>query len=117
MPTREPANGPTERLTTDEVKDEADTSPRAAEPKLTGKRIRGIPAVITRAGDRSTTIEVRPSDLATAGGPKLQRKIVFDGRIDSSTIEVGNEEGKVPTDVADFLTKKYPTSFEYIDEG
>jgi hypothetical protein len=114
---KEPANGPTERLSSDEVKDEADTSPRAAEPKLEGKRLRGIPAVITNAGDRSTTIEIRPQDLVLAGGPEIQRKLVFDARIDRSTLQVGSEDGQVTEEVADFLSKTYPTSFEYLDEG
>lgn len=117
MPTREPATAQTERLSAEEVNDTADTSPRAEEPVLTGKRLRGIPAVITKSGDTATTIEISPQDLAGVGGPELKRKVVFDGRIDSSTIAVGDEDGQIPESVADFLSKNYPTSFEYINEG
>ncbi len=117
-PTREPAGAATaDRLDPAEVNDTADTSPRAAEKKLEGKRVRAIPAVLTKANDRATTVEIRPSDLDAAGGPKLSRTIKFDSRVNSFTVAVGGESNPLTDEVAEFLTKNYPTSFEYINQG
>lgn len=99
------------------VTDEADTSPRAAEAKLDGKRVRAIPAVITKSGDSATTVELTPKDIAIAGGPSLSRTLKWDGRVDNFTLAVGTGNLQIPADVADFLTGSYPQSFEYINEG
>jgi hypothetical protein len=98
------------------IVDPADVSPRAASPKLSGKRVRGIPAVITKSGDRGTLIEVRPVDVSTAGGPELKHTLKFDTKREYGTLVVGDGNGQVPSDVAEFLTKNYPTSFEYVNE-
>lgn len=98
------------------VIDPADVTPRAVETKLTGRRLRGIPAVITKSGDRGTMIEIRPVDVATAGGPELKHVLRFDTQRESATLVVGDEDNQVPSDVAEFLAKNYPTSFEYMNE-
>lgn len=116
MPTREPATGPTERLTASEVTDARDVSPRADEPELKGKRVRAIPAIITNKGDQATTVEIRPEDLQLAGGPELSRTVTWDARVDSSTVVVGDNHGQIPNDVAEFLTGNYPQSFEYMND-
>lgn len=116
--TRQPEGAATaDRLTAAEVTDAADTSPRAVNKKLTGKRIRAIPAVLTKAGDRATSVELRPSDLEGAGGPKLSRGLTWDSRVNSFTLPVGGDSNPLTDEVAEFLTEKYPTSFEYINQG
>lgn len=112
MATREPANGPTARLTADEVQDTADTSPRGPEPQTGGKRIRAIPAVITKSGDRSTSVEVRRSDFANKGIEHPSVTFKFDK--DNFTLPVG--ENGISEEAAKFLTENYKTSFEYIGE-
>jgi len=109
------AVGPSEDLTPDQqaeilANDTADVSPRAPEPELSGKRVRAIPAVITNSGDRGTTIEVRKSDFASKGIDHAT--VVFDSRKDHFTLPVG--KNGLSEEAADFLTKNYPTSFEYM---
>ena len=103
--TRPQAEG---RLTTAEVKDEADSARRAPEPDLSGKRLRAIPA---RGG---TTVKVRRRDFSDHGidHPDVE----FDFRKDDFTVAVG-EDGGISSEAADFLSKNYPTSFEYLDQG
>lgn len=124
-PTREPAGaakpdpvakGAATEDATGTITDPADVSPRSAEPKLKGKRVRAIPAVITKANDRATTVEVRPGDVEGAGGPTLSHKLTFDSRRDFCTLVVGDGNNQVPSDVAEFLTQNYPTSFEYMND-
>lgn len=116
--TRQPTGAETaDRLSAAEVTDTADTSPRAEEKKLTGKRVRGIPAVLTKAGDRATSIELRPSDLEAAGGPKISKTLRWDSRVDNSTLAVGGDNNPLTDEVAEFLTKRYPTSYEYMNQG
>ena len=93
----------------------ADVSPRAPEPDLSGKRLRAIPAVITKSGDRGTTVEVRARDFEAKG---IEHKTIrFDERRDNSTLAVGDKDGQISEEAADFLAKNYPTSFEYINQG
>jgi hypothetical protein len=108
--------GPSENLTPDQEKeilanDTADTSPRAPEPDLSGKRVRAIPAVITRTTGNATTIEVRKSDFASKGID--HPTVVFDERKERFTLPVG-KPGGLSEEAAEFLTKNYPTSFEYM---
>lgn len=107
-------------LTPDEQKeiresDSADTAITGPGPDFSGLRIRAIPAVITRSGDRGTTVEVRDTDFRTKGIE--HRTVSFDARNDNYTLPVGDEEGQISKKAADFLTKSYPTSFEYMDNG
>jgi hypothetical protein len=94
------------KLSTADVKDTADTSPRAADPDLSGKRVRAIPA---KGG---TTVLVRKQDFASKGIDHPDVK--FDYRTDKFTLPVGKGKS-ISTEAADFLTKNYPTSFEYLD--
>lgn len=93
--------------------DEADVSPRAAASDLSGKRIRAIPSVITKNQDRSTKVEVRQSDFAKNG--ITHRTVVFDFQKDNYTLRVGDDDNAISKEAADFLTKNYPLSFEYIN--
>lgn len=94
--------------------DTADVSPRAEAPNLSGKRVRAIPAVITKSGDNATTVEVRKSDFAAKGID--HPTVVFDYRKDNYTVGVG-DGAPLSQEAADFLTKNYPVSFEYMNEG
>jgi hypothetical protein len=95
--------------------DPADTAVPAKKTEFTGKRIRGIPAVITNSGDRGTTIEITRENFAAKGLD--QDTVVFDIRNDRYTLVVGDESGQISEKAADFLTKNYPTSFEYMDNS
>lgn len=94
------------------VPDARDTSPRA-KADLSGKRVRAIPSVITKNGDRSTTIEIRRSDFKSADidHPTVQ----WDFRRDNFTVKVGDRAGQISEAAAEFLTSKHPQSFEYIE--
>lgn len=113
--TREPGDADT--LSSSEkdsilASDEADVSPRAAVTPVSGKRVRAIPTVITKNGDSGTVVEVRKSDFLKHG--IVQATVTFDALRDSFTVPVGNGENCLSKEAADFLTKNYPTSFEYI---
>ena len=96
-----------DRLSTAEVKDEADTSPRAVTSDLTGERVRAIQA---KGG---TTIIVNEKDFNDHG--INHPSVTWDFRHDDFTVAVGN--GKpLSKEAADFLTKGYPLSFEYISK-
>jgi hypothetical protein len=91
--------------------DEKDVSPRAAAVSFSGKTIRAIPTVITKGGETGTTVEVRRSDFHNFGID--HDTITFDSFRTNYTLPVG-EEGGVSQEAADFLTKNFPTSFEYM---
>jgi hypothetical protein len=91
--------------------DEADVSPRA-DTAVSGKRVRAIPAVITKNGDRGTVVEINKSDFSRHGIE--QNTVVFDSLRENFTVPVGSGENCLSSEAADFLTKNYPTSFEYI---
>ena len=93
------------KLSATEVKDEADVSPRFNTNSTGGERVRAIPS---KGG---TTIVVRKSDFANNGVD--HDDVTWDFRKDSFTVEVGVDISK---EAADFLTKNYPTSFEYISK-
>lgn len=93
------------KLSAAEVKDEADTSPRAVTSDLSGERVRAIPA---KGG---TTVIIRKSDFADHGID--HKEVVWDFRVDNFTVPVGSDLSK---EAADFLTKNYPTSFEYMTQ-
>ena len=114
--TREP--GEADALTPDEqeqirASDSADKAVRT-EPDLSGKRVRAIPAVITKNGDRGTTVQVRAEDFQAKGIE--HRTVTFDARTDNYTLPVGDGDGQISKKAADFLTKNYPYSFEYMGE-
>jgi len=91
--------------------DEADVSPRAA-VNSGGKRVRAIPATITKSGDTSTVVEVRKTDFARNGID--HPTITFDLQRDNFVVPVGEGPNCLSPEAADFLTSRYPTSFEYI---
>ena len=102
----------------DEIResDTADNAIKGAGPDLSGRRLRAIPAVITKSGDKGTTVEVRDIDFAQKG---IEHPTVsFDARNNNYTLAVGDGDGaEISTKAADFLAKSYPTSFEYLDNG
>lgn len=91
--------------------DEADVSPRI-DHDFSGKRVRAIPAVITKNGDRGTVVEVRRSDFFKHGID--HDTVVFDVLRDGFTVPIGTGTNCLSKEAAEFLTKNYPTSFEYI---
>lgn len=93
------------KLSAAEVADVADSSPRANTTDTTGDRVRAIPA---KGG---TTIQVSKADFAAAGIDHAT--VTFDFRKDHFTLPVGKGQG-LTKEAADFLTKNYPTSFEYM---
>lgn len=92
--------------------DELDTARRAPVPDMGVRRVRAIPAVITRSGDRGTSVEVRSQDFESKG--IRHRTVRFDFNRDNFTLVVGNKDGQISKEAADFLTSNYPASFEYI---
>lgn len=94
--------------------DERDTSPRV-KSNVSGKRVRAIPAVITKNTGHATTIEVRRSDFKEndIDHPTVR----WDFRKDNFTVKVGKKDGQISQEAADFLTENHPMSFEYLDEG
>ena len=95
--------------------DTADNTVKAEEKELSGKRVRAIPAVITKNGDHGTTVEVRASDFLAKGIE--HETVTFDARRDNYTLPVGDGEGQISEKAANFLTKNYPYSFEFMDNG
>lgn len=102
-----------EALTPGEVSDSRDSSPRA-KADTAGKRVRAIPAIITKKQDRSTTVEVRRSDFKAVGID--HPTVVWDFRKDNFTVRVGSKPGQLSQEAAEYLTENHPTSFEYINE-
>lgn len=118
MPAPRKDPGPADDLSPEEqeqvrASDRADVSPRAASPKTSGPRIRAIPAVVTKSGQRSSRVEITRQNFADKGFD--HPTVVFDFRTDNFTLPVGGDDG-IDKEVADFLTKNYPTSFEYMNK-
>lgn len=110
--TREPSGAANAgALAPSEVADSADISPRAPASDTSGKRVRAIPAVITKSGDTASRVEIRRSDFASKGID--HPAVVFDFKKDRFTLPVGSPGG-LTQEAADFLTKNYPTSFEFM---
>lgn len=82
-----------------------DEAVRAPEPKLDGKRIRAIPY------ENGSTIRVNESDFKNHG--IKHPTVTWDYRKDNFTLKVGDA---ISQEAADFLTKNYPTSFEYLGD-
>lgn len=110
--------GPAADLSPEEQKqildsDKADTTVKADAPKLSGKRVRAIPATITRNGDVGTTVEVRREDFKQHGVDHPTVK--FDRFKSNYTLAIGGGDAQISAEAAELLTKNWPTSFEYID--
>ena len=95
-------------LTHADVNDEKDSAVKAPGPDLSGKRVRAIPA---KGG---TTVLVRRADFRQKGID--HGDVTFDFRKDRFTLPVGSKDGQLSEKAADFLTKNYPESFEYLSE-
>lgn len=93
------------KLSATEVKDEADVSPRINTTNTGGERVRAIPA---KGG---TTVIIRALDFANNGIE--HGEVTWDFRKDNFTVEVGSDISK---EAADWLTKSFPTSFEYLNK-
>lgn len=111
--TKQPEGAATaDKLTTAEVKDTADTSPRTAPPNVSGKRLRAIPY------QNASTVIVKRVDFRTASSGEIDHPDVrFDFRKDNFTVPVGGKEAIITDEAADFLASNYPTDFEYINDG
>ena len=112
-PTKQPEGAETaDKLEVAEVTDERDVTPRVGGGKLTGKRVRAIPYM------GASTVRVRCSDFKKASNGKIDHPDVeWDFRKSDFTLPVGEAEGELSQEAADFLTATYPTDFEYMDDG
>lgn len=95
-----------DKLEPSEVKDERDTTPRVENEKPKGKLVRAIPYM------NATTIRIRPMDFKNGGIDHKQ--VEWDFRKNNFTVPVGEE---LSQEAADYLTKSFPTDFEYINDG
>lgn len=108
--------GPAAELTEDEQEavrqsDKRDVSPRAAGPDTSGKRVRYIPY---KGG---THVELSKADFKRAFGVD-QAGVTANFRNNIFTFEVGDgKRNTITEEVADLLTKNFPTMFEYLDES
>lgn len=93
--------------------DTRDVSPRVKSDN-SGKRVRAIPANITKSTGRATTIEVRRSDFKSHDIE--HPTVTWDFRKDNFTVKVGDRPGQINSQAAEFLTSNFPMSFEYINE-
>jgi hypothetical protein len=91
-----------------EIVDTADNAVPGPAPDLSGKRVRAIP------GAGGTTVLVRRQDFKQHGID--HGDVQFDFRVDRFTLPVGKDKA-LSTEAADFLTKNFPQSFEYLDTG
>lgn len=87
---------------TPEVVDTADTSPRQEAAK--GEKVRAIPFA------HGTTVIIRAQDFKTAGNIE-HPDVTWDFRVNDFCATVGENISK---EAADFLTKNYPDSFQYV---
>ncbi len=89
-------------------------APSTAKPVDTPDQevIKAKPAAITTSGQTATTVEVRDSDFANAG--ITHHTVVFDFRVNDCKVEVGEGSHQISKEAADFLTKNYSASFEYV---
>jgi hypothetical protein len=95
-----------DRLTTGEVADGRDVSPRGVGPNLRGKRVRAIPY------SGGTMVEIRHEDFANGGIDHPLVRWINDR--DNFTVPVG--PGSISQEAADYLTSKFPMQFEYMNE-
>jgi hypothetical protein len=94
---------PSGKLNPQEVKDERDTTPRVRTDETSGKRVRAIPA---KGG---TVVRVTQGDFKSHGVNSPTVEFAF--LKDNFTLPVG---GSLSKEAADFLTKQFPESFEYM---
>lgn len=90
------------------------SAPVAPAPAPQAQAVQAIPATITGSGQGATTVEIRSSDFANNGID--HDSVVFDFRKDDFKVSVGNENGQISKEAADFLTKNYPASFVYVTQ-
>lgn len=90
-------------------------SATVAKSDLTGKRVRAIPAVITKATGHATTVEIRRSDFKKVG--ISHATVQWDFRRDNFTVKVGEKSGEISPEAAKYLTENHSNSFEFLDEG
>lgn len=108
---------PSQQLTAEDQKeilenDPADTATiettEVSEPAA-GKKVRAKPAVITHSGDTSNEVEVTRGDFADHN---IEHDTVsFKANRNDFCVPVGKG---LSEEAADFLTKNYPESFEYV---
>ena len=84
--------------------------PRAPGPDTSGRRLRYIPY---KGG---THHELRASDLAREGFSG-HGKVDFNFRNNAFTAVVGTGRGEVAPEVAEHLAEKFPTMYEFMDNG
>lgn len=106
--TPDAASAPEETLTTGEVADAADTSPRGPAPDTSGRRVRAIPY---QNGNR---IKLSSADFKQRGGFD-HPPVLWDQRVDNYTVAVGTGYNQISEQAAEFLTKNFKETFEYID--
>src|ERR1700749_4786707 len=100
------------KLDPSEVKDEKDTTPRVGSVDLSGKRVRAIPY------HNASTVIIRSKDFKDASRGEIEHPdVTWDFRKDKFTVPVGGKDPVLTKEAADFLTKNYPESFEYINNG
>ena len=96
------------KLSPSEVKDDKDSTPRVG-GKLSGKRVRAV------GYQNATTTKIRRVDFKTASNGEVDHPdVTWDFRTDDYTVPVGD---RLSQEAADFLTKNYPETFEYINDG
>lgn len=115
-PSKVKSAGPSEELSPEEqaairASDSADAAtPKAPGPDTSGKRVRYIPY---KGG---THAEVGSADFSREG--LEHAKVEFNFRNNLFTAPVGDGKRNTLTqEAADLLTERYPTMFEYLDEG
>lgn len=90
------------------VTDTADTSPRGPAPDTSGKRVRAVPY------QKGSTVRVREATFAEHG---IQHPtVVWDYRKDNFTVAVGTQDGQISENAANFLTRKFKETFEFLDQ-
>lgn len=90
--------------------DAADTSPRAPGPDTSGKRVRYIPY---KGGTHN---EISAADFKREGLDHPSVSANFRNNV--FTYEVGTgQKNSLTEEAAKLLTEKYPTMFEYLDDG
>lgn len=106
---------PTETVTPDPngseappVTDAADTSPRGPAPDTSGKRVRAVPY------QKGSTVRVREATFREHGIE--HPTVVWDYRKDNFTVAVGTQDGQISEDAANFLTRKFKETFEFLDQ-
>lgn len=91
---------------TSDVPDEADTAARAEAGSIDGKRVRAIPY------QNGSSVIVERADFAAHDID--QDTVKWNWLVDHFTVKVGTGHNQISEKAADFLTKAYPETFEYM---